>query len=483
MRFSKTYLSLVISAVLAGGGLAACSSGGGTTTNSSSPKVAAGVITGFGSVFVNGVEYQTTNAMVKVDGVDGTENDLALGMVVKVKGSVNSDGVTGTASDIEFSDETQGSVMSVSLTNGIGTINVMGQTVNVDADTVFQSQVSGITAISMLQAGNIVEVSGYSNGTGTIYATRIEVKKASHTAGEEIEVKGKISNLDTTAMTFILGDPAGSFITVDYSSANLLNFPTAGIANDQFVEVATTADVTNNTLTATKVEMKNADNKHVDGNEGDDLELEGVVTADLANNQFMLNDQTVIVDSTATELEDGSLADIVAGTKLEVEGQLDASGNLVASDIQFRHEASVEMFAPVDAVSPDTNTLTAMGVTIQVDTLTRMSDGQDANNMTPVRYFSLADVAQGDWLEVHYYTDASGNNVATEVKRENTPASAIVTLNGTIDSVTPAGLLVVSGINVDASISTTAFIVGQKVDITGSYSSGTLLASSIILAN
>ena len=70
MRFSKTYLSLVISAVLAGGGLAACSSGGGTTTNSSSPKVAAGVITGFGSVFVNGVEYQTTNAMVKVDGVD-----------------------------------------------------------------------------------------------------------------------------------------------------------------------------------------------------------------------------------------------------------------------------------------------------------------------------------------------------------------------------------------------------------------------------
>jgi len=396
---------------------------------------------------------------------------------------VNSDGTTGTASHIEFSDEAQGTVISTNLTNGVGTINVMGQTVTVDADTVFKSEVTTITTIDMLQAGNIVEVSGYSDGSGTIYATRIEVKSVSHTAGEEIEVKGKISNLDTTAMTFILGDPAGTNLTVDYSGANLMNFPASGIADGQFVEVASTTDVTGNQMTATKVEMQNADNKHVYGMEGDELELEGVVTADLVDNQFMLNDQTVLVDPAATVVENGALADVVTGTKLEVKGQLDSSGNLVASHISFREEATAEMFAQIDAVSADNNTLTVMGMDIHVNTLTRMADEQDAYSMTPMRYFSLADVAQGDWIQVHYYQDATGNYVATEVKRVNAPSTATDTLSGTIDSVAQSGLLVVSGISVDASVSSTTFTVGQHVEISGSYSSGTLVASSISVSN
>jgi hypothetical protein len=480
MKLSKTYLSLICSAILAGGGLAACSSGGGSGAagSGSSSKVTSGVITGFGSVFVNGVEYYTNNATVQVDGVDGSENDLAVGMVVKVNGSVNSDGTTGDADSIEFNDETQGTVMSVNLTNGVGTIDVMGQTINVDADTVFESHVAGITSIDMLQQGNIVEVSGYTDGNGTIYATRIEVKNASHTAGEEIEVKGNISNLDTTAMTFSLGN-----LTVDYSNAALENFPDGVPANDQFVEATTTADVTNNLMVATKVEMKNADNKHVTGNEGDELELEGVVTADLSGNQFMLNDQIVLVDEATTEVENGSLADVVMGTKLEVEGQLDADGNLVASDIKFRQEASTELFASVEAVNVDTNTITIMGVDIQVNALTRIHDEQNDNNMTPVRYFSIADVAQGDWLEVHYYQDDSGNYVATEVMRDDAPTDTMMKLSGTISEVGLSNMLVVDGINVDAFVSTNVFSVGQKVEITGSYASGTLTASTISLDN
>ena len=477
MKFSKTYLSLICSAVLAGGGLTACTSGGGSTASGGSAKVTSGVITGFGSVFVNGVEFQTTSAAVKVDGADGNENDLAIGMVVKVKGSVSSDGIHGTANTIEFNDEMQGSVSAVNLTNGIGTIDVMGQTVNVAADTAFESKVAGITTIDMLQVGNIVEVSGYSSGNGVVYATRVEVKNASHSAGEEIEVKGKISNLNTAAMTFSLGN-----LTVDYSNANLNNFPGSGMANDQFVEVVTTSDVTNNLMVATKVEMKNADNKHVDGNEGDELELEGIVTGDLATNQFMLNDQIVIVDD-STEYDNGGVMDIVMGVKMQVEGRLDADSNLIASHVKFRAEASSEMFAPVDAISTDTNTFTVMGIEIHVNTLTRMSDQQDGNNMTPVRYFSLADIAAGDWIEVRYYQDTSGNYVATEVKRDDAPTNAIVTLSGVIDQVAQSGLLVVSGINVDASVSNAVFTDGQKVEVTGSFTNGTLVATAISIDN
>lgn len=475
MKFSKTHLSLLCSAILASGGLVACSSGGGSSTGGTSSKVTSGVITGFGSVFVNGVEYQTSNAKVMVDGAPGTEDDLALGMVVKVNGSVNSDGTHGTANSIEFNDEMQGTVSAVNVTNGVGSIDVMGQTVNVDADTVFESHVDGVTTVDMLQVGNIVEVSGYTDGTGTVYATRVEVKKAAHAMGEAIEVKGKITSLDTTAMTFMLGD-----LTVDYSGANLVGFPDGQPALDQFVEVTTTTDVTNNLLVATKVELKNTDNKHVSGAKGDKLELEGVVTADLADNQFMLNDQIVIVDDN-TEYENGSVTDITMGVKMEVQGQLDADGNLVASHVQFRHAAGAEMFAPVDAVSTDANTVTVMGMDIHVNTFTRLCDQQDGNNATPVRYFSLADVMPGDWLEVRYYKDADGNYMATEVKRQNAPADAMDKIAGAIDEVTQAGLLVIEGVQVDASVSSAVFNVGDKVEAMGTFADGVLTATEIKL--
>ena len=41
------------------------------------------------------------------------EEELALGMVVLVTGSVNQDGVTGTASRIVFDDEVQGPVVAI----------------------------------------------------------------------------------------------------------------------------------------------------------------------------------------------------------------------------------------------------------------------------------------------------------------------------------------------------------------------------------
>ena len=475
MKFSKTTLSIICSAILAGGGLAACSSGGGSSPypSNGSQKATYGVITGFGSVFVNGVEYETTEAAVTVDGSGGSEDDLAIGMVVKVEGTVDSDGVHGSASSINFNDEMQGTVLGVTLTNGVVSLDVMGQTVNVDADTVFESKVAGITSIDMLAFGNIVEVSGYSDGNGTVYATRVELKKAAHSNDEEIEVKGKISNLDTTAMTFLLGD-----LTVDYSNANLLNFPESGIANDLFVEVTTTSDVNNNIMIAAKVEMKNAGNKYFDGNnQSDGHEMEGIVTVALDGNQFTLNDQIVIVDD-ATQYEDGSEMDIVLGTKMVVEGELNSDGYLVASHIKFRTEAGAQMLAPVDAVNADTNTITVMGLEIHVNTLTRMSDQQD-NNMTPVRYFSLADVAQGDWVVVRYYKDAGGDYVATEVKREDPSNDAMDKLNGIIDEITDAGLLVIEGVYVDASIAGTDFTVGQQVEVTGTYADGVLTATKV----
>ena len=80
-----------------------CSGGGGGGTGAPSAmatsSVSSGVITGFGSVKLNGKEYQTQNTSFVVDGQPGSQNDLKVGMVVTVNGSMSSTG-TRTATTI-----------------------------------------------------------------------------------------------------------------------------------------------------------------------------------------------------------------------------------------------------------------------------------------------------------------------------------------------------------------------------------------------
>ena len=79
-----------------------------TTTN--------GVITGFGSVIVNGVKFETDATDVDTDDDDqGNEDDLEVGMVVTISGTVDEDGTTGDASEISYDEEIQGPIDSVDL--------------------------------------------------------------------------------------------------------------------------------------------------------------------------------------------------------------------------------------------------------------------------------------------------------------------------------------------------------------------------------
>ena len=68
-------------------------------------------ITGFGSVFVNGVEFDTSGAGFDVDDNPAAmESDLGIGMVVAVTGTVNNDGITGSASLIEYDEAIEGPI-------------------------------------------------------------------------------------------------------------------------------------------------------------------------------------------------------------------------------------------------------------------------------------------------------------------------------------------------------------------------------------
>jgi hypothetical protein len=415
-----TTVSLAIAAVI---GLTACGgSGEGSDSTASSPvmsgsTITTGVITGFGSVFVDGVEFETDDSSFSLDdGDDGVENEdgLAVGMVVTVTGTVHADGKTGSARHIEFDDELEGIVNTNSVgAEGTGTMTVMGQTVIVKTITIFESDVAGIDSIDKVAAGNVVEVSGYSSGDGSVYATRIEVKLAMH-AGEEIEVKGIVSNLE--ASRFDIGG-----LTVDFSSALFDDsLPNGTLGNGQYVEVKSTAGFSlDNQLIASEIELQDDGDMELEGDEGDEAELNGIVTAVSPDTAFEVGGRTVII-TMATSFEHGNPGDIMPGVYLEVEGELNAEGELVADEIELAIEDDIEIQGTVEAVNDPPGSVTLLGEIIHVNASTLLIDKQDEAGLLPEHFFGLDDLNSGDYLEIDAYLDPdSGKLIAVKLERDD----------------------------------------------------------------
>jgi len=411
-KLKKSLLAASIAASIAM--LSACGGSDTATDPAVGSSSTVGVITGFGSIYVNGVKYETDSASVDIDGKSSYETYLGIGDVVVLKGTVNADGVTGTATSVSCSDELEGYVLDLSgLLAGVGSINVMGQTVTVDIDTVFSSD--SLASISDLSVNHIVEVSGFADGTGNILATRIETKNAA----EDIELKGLVSNLDATAMTFTIGS-----LTIDYSSASELP---SNLVNDLYVEVKTETTLSGNlndgfVLSASKVEIEDDGDMDIDGDEGDEMEVQGLVS-DVTETSFRFNGQLVEFSSLDID-DDFDLSSLVDGMTITVEGYIDANGDFVVEEIEEDHDSELEVEGTVTEKTETTVTVSENSVltTFVINNDTRMIDEQD-EGVTSLHYFSLADVSIGDFVEVKYYVDSTtGDNVATELEREDAPS-------------------------------------------------------------
>ena len=463
------------------GGGGSGSSGGGSVASS---LTSTGEVTGFGSVFVNGVEYETDGSTFSLDdGDDGPENEgeLGIGMVVTITGTVNPDGVTGTASHIEYDDELEGIVISENIDDvtGTGTMDVMGQTVIVDETTIFESEVPGITGMGQIAVGHVTEVSGYPTGDGTIFASRVELELASH-AGEEIEVKGIIENL--TATTFTVGG-----LTVNFSTAMLDDSIPGGVLSEELlVEVKSTAGLNGlGQLIASEIELEGDGDMDHDGDEGDKVVFSGVVTSvtplEGTPTEFKIGGQRVLLDE-GTGFEHGSVDDIVDGVTVEAEGRLDADGALLAFEVEFEEESNIEMEGTLEAVSGTgaSGTITLFGETLTVTTDTIMLDEQD-EDVEPVHFFGLDDlVATVDYVEVDAHRDPdSGDLIADKIERDDAPdgeqALSPDALEGPVEDDSIEGQLTVAGVRVDVSDIPELPIIsmGDEVEVEGSYNVGT----------
>ncbi len=378
--------SAPVTAGINGGGIQGINGGG----------IAVGPVTGFGSVFVNGIEFSTSGTTISIEGAAASESQLKIGQIVDVRGTLNSTSNTGTATTIAANDQLEGPVQSIDLP-GLS-FTVLGNLVRVTGTTVFDNSFA-TPSLAGLTAGQWVEVSGLRNGAGDIVATRIEPRAANG----EIELNGVVSNLDTNARTFRLGAS-----TVNYATATTVN---GTLANAACAEVKGTS-FTGTTLNATRVEVKNC---AFTANNNDVGKIEGFVTRFVAATDFDVGAQKASTTASTT-YSGGVASDLALNKRIEVEGTFNGTGVLVASKISFKSDTTTRITGTVDALNATNKTLTIFGVTISTSNTTNFDDNSSAN----ARPFGFAQLRTGDYLELRGSEGSSAlTAAATVIVRRN----------------------------------------------------------------
>ncbi|MFW2372264.1 MAG: DUF5666 domain-containing protein [Gammaproteobacteria bacterium] len=416
--------------------IVACEDDGEIAGIGGSGYTSTGTVTGFGSVFVNGVEFETDSAIFEVEDASGSQDDLRIGMVVQVSGSINTDGITGDATKIRYGDDIEGPITAISENADFNTktLSILGNTVVIKtADTAFE----GVTYGSLLE-GYVVEASGFYDDSDVMQASYLKFKSNTYSGSTQFEITGPINGLFDTTFS-IRG------VTVNAASANLSDLPN-GLQNDINVEIKGTYDGVN-TITASEVEGEEIE--LVD--DGSEVSIEGYITRYVDVSNFDINGYPV--NASNATLEPSTLQPRL-GIKVEAEGSV-SNGILIASEIESR-SGDAEVSAYVDSIDLANERFTVEvvagqpSVTVQLTTATITEDDVGIDD-----YLNLSELDVGNFVEVRGFETGTSTINATRVKRvdpDTIKLQGVVTAQTNDISITVLGVeFPVDAISADAT--------------------------------
>lgn len=409
--WKRKKVALVVLASLASG-MILTSCGGGSVASAvlsgiGGTGIVFGPLTGFGSVYVNGRRFDTSETNFVVDGnTNATQDDLRLGMVLRLEAELDENGAyTGKAVSVEYGDDIEGPIRGPIVTSPDGaqkTFSIFGQTIIIDeTSTIFSD-----TDFTGIAIDDVVEVSGYRVSSDSIEATYIGFKGPLVLGSTEVEMHGQIAD-------FSIGPPQTFSIdgvTVTIDGMTEVELPDSSLANGLNVEVEGVL-LTADSILATKVELDSGDfNEDVES-----VSLHGVVSDFVSLASFQLAGLTV--DASAAEISPANGATLVAdGVEIEVEGDI-IGGILVADELEIE-EGEAEVEASVGSVSPGTGRFEVYYASLLGRVVVR-SDGStlfEDETEVVINNFSINDLNVDDIVKVEG-RELDGELVAKVVKR------------------------------------------------------------------
>ena len=448
------YLVGSLALVLAACGGSSGDGNNGDNSQQSTPITVAGKVTGFGSIFVNGIRFETNSATYELDDATGSsDSDISVGMYVVVTGSLNADGVSGTADSVYYDDEVEGPVAGLATDpddETVKTFAVLGVNVRIDSKTKFESDDGTPFGFDTIMNGDVVEVSGAFVGD-LLHATYVELQDD---LDEDYEVRGTVSDFNGTDMfTLILDNGATLNITLAVGA----EIPDGGIVNGQYVEVeGTIPDPVGfpNDMLALEVELEDDDYFDDDDNE---VEIRGPLSYNEDDASWSING-TLIVFTDSTEFDPESLADAIEdrsaqGRVVEVEGRY-VDGALRADEVELEEDdLEFEAYASIiDATGAKSGTITLSfgGATGTLPVI--INEETFFMNDSAVTPFDLRTLPGDTKVEIDARRNSVGDIVATSLEIEDDDLG--VAIEGPLDaadetSVSVLGIGFAIGVNTE----------------------------------
>jgi len=356
-----------------------------------SQTLSSGVISSFGSIYINGVKYETTDAEFvngDLDDLPNAEQDLEVGDVIWIRGIINGDGVTGVAHRVIFDVDLIGSVGAID--PAAGTVIVLGRTVHIDNDTVFGNNFS-VAELSDIALNDVLDISGFDQADGSLLATRIDKDISGSVALYKVE--GMVTAVDAATSTLNIGAQVINYTGINNSFSATVN---------QWIEVRGTLD-NSGVLVASAIELESRQGDYglSGGYVTDDLTvdteiaLEGVVTEYTDASHFSINGYAVQADSDTLYIG-GDDTDIALAARLSVRGvRSDDGSTLLASKVYVRAPSNLEVEGLITAIDTLASTVEVAGLTVLIQSTSQLEDETGV-----YRKLSIAQLAVGDYIDV-----------------------------------------------------------------------------------
>ncbi|MEQ9546851.1 MAG: DUF5666 domain-containing protein [Marinobacter sp.] len=337
-----------------------------------------GPVSGFGSVFVNGIRFETDGSVTSDDGIT-REGQLDEGMILRIDGQWRADG-EGTAEEVEYDDTFRGEVVIVSETfdpddssiRESVTFTVYDQTIVADQQTVFKG-----LSLQTIESGGLVRVSGWRLPDGRYRASYVGALEESL---DDVEIEGRV---DDTSVDVGVNRFSINGFPIEYDNTTIFG---DGLTESDLNNPGLVVEVEGRIgfiggasgLIASNIDQDET-RRYQRGDE-DDIEFAGpVATAfDEADSVFTINGLTVIVPDDDV-FEDGLTSeDLQPGLLIQVEGNFLADGRVEAEEIEIR-DANAAVEGPINQASIDFSARTFLvgGVLVQVTPLTIITDDDD----------------------------------------------------------------------------------------------------------
>jgi len=369
-----------------------------------------GVVSGFGSVYVNGLRYTTNDSSFIGNGTESSEEALKVGMkvIIKANQSVDND---PTALEVKYIADAIGEIKDIDL--AANSLTILGQTYFINDATKFD----GVT-FNELRIDDFAELSAFEYEKGSFVVSYLTANDNT----TEHQLLGTVSKLKKYDETFYIGS-----LLVNYADADIQGT----LYDGSTVSIKSDLPPILNELSADEVSVQGlvlviGGTLTVAGFVEDINKVEAGTVIELDGRNYLLTDDS---DFSQGDKDDLRVGDQVSLIVTVIDSELE-SPYYPITNIRVELENEISLKGIVESVSDTSFTL--FGQEFSVDEFTQYED----DSVQALRYFNFSDIAIGDKLAIDAY-EVDGVLISRNIEREETGAieQGSHEIEGVVDSI------------------------------------------------